>query len=179
MVKRLRLSDLIEGISGWHPSGLEMPIYPTVDSRKAEPGAVFFAFKGEKVDGHDYVPGAFARGAIAAVVQRDVSTLDSTEVSVVDLTTDVRPSMLKTPLVIRVSDVLKAMQEAATFWRLQHNPRVVSVTGSVGKTTTKELIACVLSQRYRVLRSMGSYNNEIGLPLTLLQLTDEHSHLQN
>jgi UDP-N-acetylmuramoyl-tripeptide--D-alanyl-D-alanine ligase len=176
MVKRLRLSDLIEGISGWHPSGLEMPVCPTVDSRKAEPGAVFFAFEGERVDGHDYVPDAFERGAIAAVVQRDVS-LDATEVSVVDLTTDVRPSMLKTPLVIRVSDVLKAMQDAATFWRLQHNPRVVGVTGSVGKTTTKELIARVLSQRYRALRSVGSYNNEIGLPLTLLQLTDEHERL--
>jgi UDP-N-acetylmuramoyl-tripeptide--D-alanyl-D-alanine ligase len=154
-----------------------MPVCPVVDSRKAESGAVFFAFKGERVDGHDYVADAFERGAVAAVVQKEVLADLSSTVSVVDLAADKRPLTSTTPLVIRVTDVLQALQKAASFWRRQHNPRVVGVTGSVGKTTTKELIARVLSRRYHVLRSVGSYNNELGLPLTLLHLTNKCERL--
>ncbi|MBN1876866.1 MAG: UDP-N-acetylmuramoyl-tripeptide--D-alanyl-D-alanine ligase [Anaerolineae bacterium] len=174
-MKRLTLGDLIEGFSGRHflarhPVGLEMPVRPVVDSRKAEPGTVFFAFKGENVDGHDYIADAFARGAVAAVVEREVDV----PATRLDIANGVWPTSLATPLVVRVPGVLTALQNAARFWRKQLNPRVIGITGSVGKTTTKEVVARVLASQYRVLRSEGSYNNEIGLPLTILHLTDEH-----
>ncbi len=173
MTKYLKLADLIEGMGGYRPVGLDLPISPVLDSREAESDAVFFAFKGENVDGHDYVLDAFERGAVAAVVERDVAV----EVPVLDLREGGQHADLSTPLVIRVPDVLKSLQQAARFWRQQHDLRVVGVTGSVGKTTTKELSAWVLARRYCVLRSVGSYNNELGLPLTLLHLTDEHERL--
>jgi UDP-N-acetylmuramoyl-tripeptide--D-alanyl-D-alanine ligase len=78
---------------------------------------------------------------------------------------------LTPPICLIVEDPLTALQQAAAFWRARFNPRVIGITGSVGKTTTKELVAEVLAQRYRTLKSEGSYNNEIGLPLTLLRLT--------
>lgn len=168
-MKRLTLADLITGVGGRPPSGLEMPVHPILDSRKAAPGAVFFAFHGEKVDGHDYVPDAFARGAVAAVVSRDVDV----EATRIDTLNGVTVGPPATPILIKVDDVLVALQRAGAFWRQQLTPRVLGVTGSVGKTTTKEVVSRVLAQRYGVLRNTGSYNNEIGLPLTLLQLTSE------
>jgi UDP-N-acetylmuramoyl-tripeptide--D-alanyl-D-alanine ligase len=173
MTKHLTLADVIEGIGGSRPANLEAPVRPLLDSRKAEPGAVFFAFAGEKVDGHDFVGDAFARGAVAAVVEHAVPV----EAGVLDVANGALPVDLALPLVIRVPDVLKALQDAARFWRRQLSPRVIGITGSVGKTTTKEVVARVLSRRYHVLRSMGSYNNEIGLPTTVLQLTGECEQL--
>ncbi len=81
------------------------------------------------------------------------------------------------PVVLRVEEVLTAMQRAAAFWRRQFRVRVIGITGSVGKTTTKETAAQLLAQRYRVLKTEGSQNNEIGLPLTLLRLTEEHERV--
>ncbi len=173
MVKRLTLVDLIEGLGGGRPAGLEMPVHPILDSRQARGGAVFFAFAGENVDGHAYVVDAFERGAVAAVVDQDVEVVGST----LNIEDGLWPILLATPLVIRVPDVLQALQRAATFWRAQMKTRVIGITGSVGKTTTKEVVSRVLARRYRVLHSAGSYNNEIGLPLTLLQLTSEHERV--
>ena len=173
MAKQLTLADLIEGIMGVRPAGLAMPISPILDSRAAENGAVFFAFKGENVDGHDYVADAFSRGAVAAVIEREVDV----DAPVIDVTNGAQPAMLATPLLIRVPAVLEALQDAATFWRAQFETRVIGVTGSVGKTTTKEVVSRVLARRYEVLHSRGSYNNEIGLPLTLLQLNEEHDYV--
>lgn len=173
MTKELTLAYLIEGISGWHPQDLEMPVRPILDSRKAEKDSVFFAFKGEQVDGHDYVADAFARGALAAVIERDINV----EASVLVVGEGTRETPLCAPLLIRVPDVLQALQDAGRFWRQQIDPRVIGVTGSVGKTTTKEVITRVLANRYNVLRSTGSYNNEIGLPLTLLHLTGDHERV--
>jgi UDP-N-acetylmuramoyl-tripeptide--D-alanyl-D-alanine ligase len=81
------------------------------------------------------------------------------------------------PLCLIVPDSLAALQQAAAHWRRQHETRVVAITGSVGKTTCKEVIASVLSRRYRTLKSEGNYNNEIGLPLTLLQMSDAHERV--
>lgn len=173
MSRRLVLADLIEAVAGWRPSGLEMPVQPVVDSRKVEPGAVFFAFAGERADGHAFVADALARGAVAAVVAQPVSA----EAQLLDLTTAQQPVTLGAPLLIQVPDVLRALQQMAAFWRRQFAVRVIGVTGSVGKTTTKEVVSKVLASRYTVLRSLGSYNNEIGLPLTLLALTGEHERL--
>lgn len=172
-MKQLTLADLIEGISGWRPAGMETPVRPILDSRTAEPNTIFFAFKGENVDGHDYVADAFKRGAIAAVVERDVEVV----ADVLDVVSGAVSRAVTTPLLIRVPNTLDALQNAARFWRQQLTPRVIGITGSVGKTTTKEVVTKVLASRYRVQRSTGSYNNEIGLPLTLLQLTDADAYI--
>lgn len=181
----LVLADLIEGLGGRRPAGLEMPVKPILDSRKAEAGTVFFAFRGEKVDGHAFVADAFSRGAVAAVVDAAVPLYskplpgDLNGVSVLNLTgagtSESQGDVdLKVPVILQVADVMKGLQQAAAFWRGQFAVRVIGITGSVGKTTTKEVVARVLQRRYCVLHSTGSYNNEIGLPLTLLQLTTEH-----
>ena len=160
-------------MSHWHPADLDIPVRPIVDSRQACPGTVFFALRGEQTDGHNYVADALARGANAAVISHDV---DMT-VATLDVSHAPSAQTPAPPLLLRVPDVLMALQTAARFWRQQVNPRVIGITGSVGKTTTKEVVAHVLESRYRVLSSTSSFNNEIGLPLTLLQLTDEHEYL--
>jgi UDP-N-acetylmuramoyl-tripeptide--D-alanyl-D-alanine ligase len=172
----ITLADVIEGLAGIRPERLDEPISKTViDSRQVKPGALFIALKGERSDGHDYVADALARGAVAAIVERPVKVSRL----VMDLADSSRtlPAAWSLPLVIKTDNSLNALQRAATFWRQQHDVRVIGITGSVGKTTTKELTAAVLSRRYRTLKSEASYNNEIGLPLTLLHLTDEHERV--
>ena len=160
-----------------------MPVHPIIDSRNAAsspeaPSSVFFAFVGENVDGHDYVGDAFSRGALAAVVERDVSYEGTA--TVLDLRPGAEaPRSLNTPLVIVVPDVLAALQQAARWWRNQVRTRVIGITGSVGKTTTKEIVAQVLAERYRVAWSQASFNNEIGLPLTLRRSEEHTSELQS
>ena len=126
-----------------------------IDSGRVEKGDLFFALHGERRDGHDFVSEALERGAAGLVVERP---LDAPE--------DVA--------VFHVSDSLSALQKLAAYWRARRDIRVVGVTGSVGKTTCKELVAAVLGARYRVLKSPDNLNTEIGLPLTLLYLTAEH-----
>jgi UDP-N-acetylmuramoyl-tripeptide--D-alanyl-D-alanine ligase len=144
-----------------------------IDSRDAKPGALFVAFEGEHADGHNYVADAFSRGAVAAIIEHDVDT----EALTLDLTDPGRslPEAWSLPLVLKVDNTLEALQRAATFWRRSlPGLRVIGITGSVGKTTTKELVASVLARRYVTLKSEASYNNEIGLPVTLLHLTSTH-----
>ncbi|MBU0705136.1 MAG: UDP-N-acetylmuramoyl-tripeptide--D-alanyl-D-alanine ligase [Chloroflexi bacterium] len=175
----LTLADVIEGLTGIRPTGLDQPVTTTViDSRQVEPGALFVALRGERVDGHDYVADAFSRGAVAAIIERDVAT-EALVLNLTDPDSKFQIPNLKSqlPLVLKVSDSLQALQQAATFWRRQHDVRVIGITGSVGKTTTKELVSAVLARRYSVLKSEASYNNEIGLPLTLMHLTDEHERV--
>lgn len=176
MRRVLTLADLIEGLGAGHPFGLDMPVRPILDSRKAESGTVFFAFRGENVDGHAFVADAFSRGAVAAVVDATAPLPgDVSRASVLDFTsTGQTTGPVTTPVILKVEDVLRGLQQAAAFWRQRFPVRVIGITGSVGKTTTKEVTARVLQRRYRVLHSTASYNNEIGLPLTLLQLTNEH-----
>ncbi len=126
-----------------------------IDSRQVQPGDLFFALHGEHTNGHDFVQDALARGAAGLVVERPLEA--PPEVAV-----------------FQVSDSLSALQRLATHWRAHHDVRVVGVTGSVGKTTCKELVAAVLGTRWRVLKSPANLNTEIGLPLTLLELTAEH-----
>jgi UDP-N-acetylmuramoyl-tripeptide--D-alanyl-D-alanine ligase len=126
-----------------------------IDSRQARVGDLFFALQGQHHDGHDFVGRAIAEGAAGVVVERPVEAPDSVAV-------------------FQVSDSLSALQRLAAYWRDRHNIRLVGVTGSVGKTTCKELIATVLGARWRVLKSEANLNTEIGLPLTLLQLTSQH-----
>ena len=139
-----------------------------VDSRLASEGSLFVALPGERTDGHLFVGDAFARGARLALVQRDVD--EPVPALCVTKTPDAR-SRVQLPLCLLVDDTLVALQSLAKYWRAQHmGCRVVGITGSVGKTTTKELVAGVLGQHFETVKSEGNYNNEIGLPLTMLRL---------
>ena len=132
----------------------------SIDSRTLKPGDLFFAIHGERFDGHDFVAAALERGACAAVVARDrVGALAPAVGSQALLATD---------------DVLAALQRLAAAVRRHWGKRVVGITGSAGKTTTKEAIAAVLGARFRVLKSQGNLNNGYGLPLQLLRLEPEH-----
>lgn len=132
----------------------------SIDSRTVEPGELFFAVRGERFDGHDFVEAALKRGAVAAVVSRaKAGTL-----------TD---AVLAAPLLI-AEDPLTALQALAAHVRRRWGRRVVGVTGSAGKTTTKEAIAAALSVKFNVLKSKGNLNNAYGVPLQLLRLEPEH-----
>ena len=140
-----------------------------VDSRIAETGMLFAAIPGELTDGHKFIGSAFEQGASAALVQEDVSE----EFFCLDLRDEngSLPEIPKSdiPVCIRVNDTVEALQKTAAFHRRQlTGMEVIGITGTVGKTTTKELIYDVLSTRYRTLKTPGNMNNEIGLPLTLL-----------
>jgi len=180
----LTLGHVVEALTGYQSAGGPQIITDVViDSRLTIPGALFVALPGERVDGHDFVAAAFAKGANAALVQRDLPAPPGAGPlpgQVLDLRqplTYAQLTDLQLPVVLRVEDTLKAMQVLAVFWRSRLNPRVIGVTGSVGKTTTKELIAAVLSTRYRTFKTEGNFNNEIGLPLMLLKLTAAHERV--
>jgi len=166
----LTYADVIEALTGVRPEAANMVISEAaIDSRQVIPAGMFVALPGEHTDGHDYVQHAFERGAHLALIQRDIHY----RFPVIDLnSTEVSPQMTipNPPFCLRVEDTLAAMQKIARFWRRKLNVRVIGITGSVGKSTTKELIAEVLNQRFRVLKNAGNLNNEIGLPLTLLRL---------
>ena len=174
----LTLSLVIEALTGVHPQGADREIQgAAIDSRQVTPGSLFIALAGESVDGHDYVHDAFNQGANFALINQDLSS----QFEQFDLRQGWQPEQrLETgtePVCLRVEDSLEAMQQIARFWRRKLNPRVIGITGSVGKSTTKELVAEVLSQRYKTLKSPGNLNNEIGLPLTLLKLTEQHERV--
>ena len=125
-----------------------------LDSRLLQEGYVFIATKGEKVDGHKFIPSVFEKGAMAVICE---------EV----------PEVLTGPC-IKVEDSFIALKKLAAFYRQQLDITVVGITGSVGKTSTKEFVAGVLATKYQVWKTQGNFNNEVGLPLTVLQLREEH-----
>src|ERR1700694_287711 len=129
----------------------------SIDSRTVEAGQLFFAVKGERLDGHDFVEQALGKGAVAAVVRED----------------QLGRYPERTRL-LAVEDTLVALQTLATAVRKRWGKLLVAVTGSAGKTTTKEAIAHVLSARLRVMKSEGNFNNHFGLPLMLLKLEPEY-----
>lgn len=165
----LTLADALEALTKVHPPHAAIPIADAVvDSRQATPGCLFVALPGENRDGHDFVPDAFQRGASFALIEHDIpGSFPTLDVRGGRLTETALPGL---PLCLRVDNTLTALQQIARHWRRQLDLRVIGVTGSVGKTTTKELIAAVLGQRYRTLKNIGNLNNEIGLPLTVLRL---------
>jgi UDP-N-acetylmuramoyl-tripeptide--D-alanyl-D-alanine ligase len=170
----LTLAHVLEALTGYQSAGGAQIITDVaIDSRLTIPGSLFAALPGERTDGHAFVPAAFAKGAIAALVQREVPGGFTT----LDLRAPVtfeRAAHLQLPVCLRVEDTLQAMQALARWWRSRLRLRVVGVTGSVGKTTSKEIIAAVLSTRYRTFKTEGNYNNEIGLPLMILKLSEAH-----
>ena len=146
------------------------------DSREVKEGDVYVALKGEKFDGNDFCLDAIYNGAKVCIVSKDVREKEN-DTKLVNTEVDKINNSIKENKVtiIKVEDTLKALQEIATYKRMQYNIPVVAVTGSVGKTSTKDLIASVVSQKYNTLKTKGNYNNEIGLPLTILGLTNEEA----
>ena len=135
----------------------------SIDSRTIAAGELFFAVRGERVEGHDYVEAALANGAVAAVVSMRW----------------LAPPTMDTCKLLRVPDedadcVLASLQKLARAvrreWGKAGNKRVIGITGSAGKTTTKECVAAVLGTRLQVLKTEGNFNNHFGLPLQLLRL---------
>lgn len=124
------------------------------DSRKVEAGYLFVPIRGERADGHDFIPEVFEKGARAVLSERT-------------LTEPAGPY-------IRVASAAAAMKALAAFYREGLSVKVVGISGSVGKTSTKEMIASILQTRYRVLKTLGNFNNEIGLPLTIFRIRGEH-----
>jgi UDP-N-acetylmuramoyl-tripeptide--D-alanyl-D-alanine ligase len=170
----LTFADLIEALTSSRPEMTPMFITEAaIDSRQVIPGGLFVAIPGEKVDGHAFITQAFQRGAVAALIEHEIEE----PFAVIDLRNGIQADGLarfKPPICFLVQNSVSALQQIAAFWRRKLNLRVIGVTGSVGKSTTKEAIAQVLSQRYITLKSAANLNNEIGLPLNVLKLTPGH-----
>lgn len=168
----LTIADAIEAITTFRPQASMVITEAVIDSRQVIPGSLFVAIPGERADGHEFIPEAFKKGASFALTQRDVNvsfrTLDLRAVTSVD---SFSGQDFTTPLCLRVDNTVTALQQIARYWRRKLDLRVIGITGSVGKSTTKELVAEVLGTRYRTLKSPGNLNNEIGLPLTMLRLS--------
>lgn len=185
----LTLADLLEALTGARPTRADAVITEgAVDSRQVIPGGLFIALPGERTDGHNYISDAFQHGASFALIQRDVPP----DLPVLDLRPFISPQPTPEQIIsgldasltsltgsfcLRVDDALLALQQVARFWRMKKDVRVIGITGSVGKSTTKELIAEVLEQRFGTLKNKGNLNNEIGLPLTLLNLSPGHQRV--
>lgn len=156
---KLPLSRVAEflsaGLTAGDPAALTTGY--SIDSRTIRPGELFFAVKGDRFDGHDFVARAFEKGAVAAVVAGERFPENGS----------------RGPLLV-VEDPLMALQSLATSVRRLWGKPLIAVTGSAGKTTTKEAIAHVLASKFRVYRSAGNFNNHFGLPLMLLELEPEH-----
>ncbi len=125
-----------------------------IDSRQIEQDGIFIATKGERVDGHSFIPQVFEKGALGVVCEELPEVLPG--------------------VCIQVEDSFRALQDIAAYYREQLTIPVVGITGSVGKTSTKEMIAGVLSEKYNVLKTEGNFNNEIGVPLMILKIRQEH-----
>jgi UDP-N-acetylmuramoyl-tripeptide--D-alanyl-D-alanine ligase len=154
-----KIADFISATGEFAPEDMAQGY--SIDSRSVTPGQLFFAVKGERLDGHDFVQQALEKGAVAAVVQKDVRK-------------DQLGRYQEQSRLLAVEDTLAALQTLASSVRKLWGKPLIGVTGSAGKTTTKEAIAHLLSTRFRVLKSEGNFNNHFGLPLMLLKLEPEH-----
>lgn len=125
-----------------------------IDSRKVEKDFLFVAIKGARVDGHNFIPQVMENGALCALSEKNLGNVPYSY--------------------ILVNSCEQALKDLAEYYRLALDIKVVGITGSVGKTSTKEMIASVLEQKYSVLKTEGNFNNEIGLPLTIFNIREEH-----
>ncbi|MGZ5022753.1 MAG: UDP-N-acetylmuramoyl-tripeptide--D-alanyl-D-alanine ligase, partial [Chthoniobacterales bacterium] len=150
-----KIAELISAIGAF--DGNQIARGYSIDSRSIQPGQLFFAVKGERLDGHDYVQSALEKGAIGAVVQKDQQARYARNAGL-----------------LAVEDTLVALQALATGVRRIWGKPLIGITGSAGKTTTKEAIAHLLATKHRIMKSEGNFNNHFGLPLMLLKLEPEH-----
>jgi UDP-N-acetylmuramoyl-tripeptide--D-alanyl-D-alanine ligase len=158
-MKNLHLNDILRVTGGEYggpePAKAREIRFITTDSREAGEGCLFAALLGERADGHNYMESAYEKGALAVLCER-------------------RPTREDIPSVV-VPSTAAALSDIAAYYRLQYDIPVVGVTGSVGKTTAKEVIAAVLNRRFRVHKTGGNFNNELGVPLTLFGLRPDHT----
>ena len=157
-MKAMSLREIAAACSG-HYYGEETKLGQSVtgvaiDSRKIENGFLFVPIKGARVDGHTFIPQVMEKGALCTLTEESLGEV--------------------TYPYILVESCEQALKDLAEHYRKALDIRVVGITGSVGKTSTKEMIASVLSQKYSVLKTAGNFNNEIGLPLTIFNIRDEH-----
>lgn len=157
-MKNLSLENIAAACGGeYHGSEADKKrevVSITTDSRQAEEGGLFAAIQGERVDGHAFIGSVFEKGALCVLCEKEPETKDGNW--------------------ILVGSTLQALKDIAEFYRKQLAVKVVGITGSVGKTSTKEVIASVLAEKYNVLKTLGNFNNELGLPLTVFRLREEH-----
>ena len=125
-----------------------------IDSRQVEPGYLYIPIRGERVDGHRFIPDVFAKGALAVLSEEPLDNPAGPY--------------------IQVASSEQALKDIAEFYRSTLSIKIIGITGSVGKTSTKEMISSALSQKFNVLKTEGNFNNEIGLPLTILRIRREH-----
>jgi len=154
----LEVQEIAKIVGGTLTGTADVPPVQRVctDSRSIVPGCLFVPIRGERFDGHDYIDAALEAGAAGCLFSEEIA--------------QTRPGSFY----IRVEDTLLALKALAADCRSRFRIPVVQITGSVGKTTTKEMIAAVLGAKLRVLKTEANYNNSIGVPMTLLELTDEH-----
>ena len=154
-MKAIKVSDIAQIVDGQlHGDGEGIVTSVVIDSRKVQNDSMFAAFPGEKVDGHDYIGKAFESGASCCIG-------------------NFVPEGETRPMII-VEDVQKALKVLATWYRNTLTIPVIGITGSVGKTTTKEMVSSVLESRFKVLKTEANLNNELGVPLTIFRIEPEH-----
>lgn len=170
----LTLADIYAGLGGQQPSHQLAEVTVKrfdIDSRQCMPGSCFVALKGENTDGHRYIAAALAQGAVAVLAE---AVPEKVQATVVHMPDEPAPTQIDGAILFVTADSLAALQRLAGFWRSRHDATVVGITGSVGKTSTKELVASVLRQQFHTVWNEGNLNNEIGLPLTLLRIEPHH-----
>lgn len=157
-MESLYLKEIIDAVGGKCSSLYNNVLINeiNIDSRKIKNGDLFIALEGEVYDGHDFIDKAICNGASAVIVSKTAAASQQVPV-------------------IQVNDTLKALGQIATFYRQKFSQPVIAVTGSVGKTSTKDMIAAVLSAKYNIHKSQGNFNNHIGMPLTILGLENSHN----
>ena len=155
---KLTIAEIVRACNGKLLSGDPQTEITSVstDSRKISPGTLFVPIRGERVDAHMYIPAVFAAGAAATLTQNHTAVADDEQAR------------------IAVESTERALQEIASYYRERFSIPIIGITGSVGKTTTKEMVALALSSQWNTMKTSGNQNSQIGLPLTLFQLEHEH-----
>ena len=164
MENKIYIKDIIKKCDGKLIQGNENLEFKNLckDTRQLQLGQIYLGIQGEKFNGSTLYKDALEKGAVACILQD------------VELNNEILNDYPKATIVL-VENTVKVLQEIAKYKRSLYNIPVVAITGSVGKTSTKDMVASVLSQEYKVLKTQGNYNNEIGLPLTVLSLKDEEA----
>lgn len=156
-MEALSVKEIAQAVGGKILCGDEETLITSAgtNSKQMEPGSLFVPIVGERVDAHDFIGDAFLNGAVACFTSRDKSKSSD-------------------KVFIQVEDTLKALQALGTYYRKKFQIPVVGITGSVGKTTTKEMVAAALSTKYNVLKTEGNMNSQVGLPLMMLRMNSSH-----
>lgn len=156
-MQKLECSEILKATEGRLLSGNTSSFIENIstDSRKIKKGDLFIPLAGERFDGHDFIAEAFEKGALAVLTHKDIKPIDD-------------------KVIIRVGNTSKALRDLAAYYRGKFEIPFIGITGSVGKTSTKDMVASVVSQAFNVLKTEGNFNNEIGLPLTMFNLDSTH-----